>query len=207
MSIEVVDKIKKSQKIESVSSRPTRTEAEAAVSTLIAWAGDDPHREGVQDTPRRVTDAYREIFSGYQLNEYEILGRTFKDLERYGEMVLLKDIRIESCCEHHMLPIIGVAHIAYVARDRLVGLSKLARLVDMYAKRLQTQEGLTAQLLHALERVLNPLGVAVMIQATHQCMTMRGVHKPNATTVTEKMLGCFKDDPSMRQRFYQIVCR
>jgi GTP cyclohydrolase IA len=206
MSTETVDKIRKSQKLESVSSRPTRTAAEAAVRTLIAWAGDDPHREGVQDTPQRVIDAYREFFSGYQLNEYEILGRTFKDSERYGEMVLLKDIRIESCCEHHMLPIIGVAHIAYVARDRLVGLSKLARLVDMYAKRLQTQEGLTAQLVHALERVLNPLGVAVMIQASHQCMTMRGVHKPNSTTVTEKMVGCFKDDPSMQQRFYQIVC-
>ncbi|MBM93255.1 MAG: GTP cyclohydrolase I FolE [Legionellales bacterium] len=203
MNTDLLDKTEQSNL--KMNSKPSRSEAEQAVRVLIAFAGDDPNREGVQDTPSRVVDAYAELFSGYACSEYKILGRTFEDSERYGEIVLLKNIRVESFCEHHMIPIIGVAHVAYIARSRLVGLSKLARLVDMYAKRLQTQEGLTAQIAHALERVLNPLGVAVIVDAAHQCMTMRGVYKPDATTVTEKMTGCFKEDAVMRERFYRLI--
>ena len=184
--------------------RPTIDEAKKAVETLILWAGDNPYREGLIDTPKRVVNAYMEMFSGYKEDPAIILGKTFPDTDSYNEMVLLKNIAFESCCEHHILPIVGEAHIAYIAKDRLVGLSKLARLVDIYAKRLQTQEGMTAQILNALESALSPIGAAVMIEAKHSCMSSRGVYKPNSITTTEKFSGCFQD-PSMRDRFYKSI--
>jgi len=185
--------------------RPSREEAEAAVRTLISWAGDNPTREGLLDTPRRVVEAYDEFFAGYEGDPYEILTRTFEDVQGYNDLVMLRDIRIESHCEHHMLPIIGVTHLAYLPRDRVVGISKLARVVDMYAKRLQTQETMTAQIANAIEEVLQPQGVAIMIDAVHECMTTRGIHKPGTTTITTRFTGVFKDDPSYRDRFMQLV--
>ncbi len=185
--------------------RPSRAEAEDAVRTLIAWAGDDPSREGLADTPSRVVEAYEEFFAGYEGDPYDILSRTFEDVQGYDDLIMLRDIRIESHCEHHMLPIVGVAHIAYLPRDRVVGISKLARAVDLYAKRLQTQETMTAQIANAIEEVLQPQGVAVMIDALHECMTTRGVHKPGTTTITTRFTGVFKDDPSYRDRFIQLV--
>jgi GTP cyclohydrolase I len=185
--------------------RPTREEAEAAVRTLIAWAGDDPTREGLADTPGRVAEAFEEFFAGYDGDPYEALSRTFEDVQGYDDLVMLRDIRIESHCEHHMLPIIGVAHIAYLPRGRVVGISKLARVVDIYAKRLQTQETMTAQIAHAIEEVLQPRGVAVMIDALHECMTTRGVRKPGTTTITTRFTGVFKTDPAYRERFMQLV--
>lgn len=185
--------------------RPSRAEAEEAVRTLIAWAGDDPFREGLADTPARVAEAYEEFFAGYETDPNEILSRTFEEVQGYDGLVMLRDIRIESHCEHHMLPIIGLAHIAYIPRDRVVGISKLARLADIYAKRLQTQETMTAQIANAIEEVLQPLGVAVIIDALHECMTTRGVHKPGTTTITMRFTGLFKDDPEYRERFVQLV--
>lgn len=185
--------------------RPSRAEAEEAVRTLIAWAGDDPSREGLADTPARVAESYEEFFAGYEGDPYDILSRTFEDVEGYDDFVMLRDIRVESHCEHHMLPIIGVAHIAYMPRDRIVGISKLARVADIYARRLQTQETMTAQIAAAIEEVLQPLGVAVMIDALHECMTTRGVHKSGTTTITTRFTGLFRDDPSYRDRFMQLV--
>jgi len=185
--------------------RPTREEAEEAVRTLIAWAGDDPSREGLRDTPSRVVEAYEEFFAGYDRDPYGALDRTFEDVQGYDDLVMVRDIRIESHCEHHMLPIIGVAHVAYLPRGSVVGISKLARVVDLYAKRLQTQETMTAQIAGAIEEVLKPRGVAVMIDAIHECMTTRGVHKPGTTTITTRFTGVFKDDPSYRERFMQLV--
>jgi GTP cyclohydrolase I len=185
--------------------RPSRAEAEEAVRTLIAWAGDDPSREGLADTPGRVAEAYQEFFAGYDGDPYDILSRTFEDVQGYDDMVMLRDIRFESHCEHHMLPIIGLAHIAYMPRDRVVGISKLARVIDIYAKRLQTQETMTSQISNAIQEVLQPLGVAVMIDALHECMTTRGVHKPGTTTITTRFTGVFKDDPTYRDRFLQLV--
>jgi len=185
--------------------RPSREEAEEAVRTLIAWAGDDPLREGLADTPGRVVEAFEEFFAGYDGDPYDILSRTFEDVHGYDDLVMLRDIRIESHCEHHMLPIIGVAHIAYLPRSRVVGISKLARVVDIYAKRLQTQETMTAQIANAIEEVLKPHGVAVMIDALHECMTTRGVHKPGTTTITTLFTGVFKTDPEYRERFMQLV--
>lgn len=185
--------------------RPTRAEAEEAVRTLIAWAGDDPSREGLLDTPARVAEAYEEFFAGYDGDPYEILDRTFGEVEGYDDLVMVRDIRIESHCEHHMLPIVGVAHVAYMPSGRVVGISKLARVVDLYAKRLQTQETMTAQIASAIEEVLKPRGVAIMIDAVHECMTIRGVHKPGTTTITTRFTGIFKDDPAYRERFMQLV--
>ncbi len=185
--------------------RPTREEAEAAVRTLIAWAGDDPSREGLLDTPGRVVDAYEEFFAGYDGDPYEALDRTFADVAGYDDLVMVRDIRLESHCEHHMLPIIGVAHVAYLPSGSVVGISKLARVVDLYAKRLQTQETMTAQIANAIEEVLKPRGVAVMVDAIHECMTTRGVHKPGTTTITTRFTGVFKDDPGFRERFMQLV--
>ncbi len=185
--------------------RPSRAEAEEAVRTLIAWAGDDPSREGLADTPSRVVEAYEEFFAGYDADPYDILSRTFEDVQGYDDLVMLRDIRIESHCEHHMLPIVGVVHIAYLPRDRVVGISKLARAVDIYAKRLQTQETMTAQIAGAIDEVLQPRGVAVMIDALHECMTTRGVHKPGTTTITTRFTGVFKDDPAYRDRFLQLA--
>lgn len=185
--------------------RPTREEAEEAVRTLIAWAGDDPSREGLLDTPSRVVEAYEEFFAGYDGNPAEILDRTFGEVHGYDDLVMVRDIRIESHCEHHMLPIVGVAHVAYLPSGRVAGISKLARVVDLYAKRLQTQETMTAQIAAAIEDVLKPRGVGVMIDAVHECMTIRGVHKPGTTTITTRFTGVFNDDPAYRDRFLQLV--
>ena len=184
---------------------PTRYEAMQAVKTLIAWAGDNPSREGLIDTPRRVVDAYKEFFSGYKMNPEEILSTTFEEVEGYNEIIIIKDIRLESHCEHHIVPILGKAHVAYVPNKRVVGISKLARLVDSFSKRLQIQETLTAQIADTIQNVLNPLGVAVLIDAAHQCMTTRGVHKPQSSTVTRRMLGVFKKDPILRQEFLSSI--
>jgi GTP cyclohydrolase IA len=185
--------------------RPTRQQAEAAVRTLIAWAGDDPERDGVLDTPARVARAFEEYFDGYGIDPGEILGRTFAETDGYDEVVVLKDIRFESHCEHHMAPIIGKAHVAYLPKRRVVGISKLARLVEVYAHRLQIQEKLTAQIANTLEEVLQPRGVAVVVEAAHQCITTRGIHKPGVSMVTSRMLGAFRSDPSTRREFLSII--
>ncbi|NHK28571.1 GTP cyclohydrolase I FolE [Parvularcula flava] len=190
---------------ENVSSRPTRAEAEEAVRTLIRWAGDNPAREGLLDTPKRVTKAFEEWFAGYDDDPEAILERTFEEVEGYDDIVLMKDIRLESYCEHHMAPIIGKAHIAYLPNNKVVGISKLARLVDAYAKRLQIQEKLTAQIADTLNTVLEPLGVAVMIEAEHQCMSTRGVHKHGVDTITTRFTGAFRDDPKLEERFLRLV--
>lgn len=189
----------------SADQRPSREEAEAAVRTLLRWAGDDPTREGLRDTPKRVVKAYEEFFSGYSVEPHDLLARTFEETDGYDEMVLLRDIRFESHCEHHLAPIIGRAHVAYLPRRRVVGISKLARLVNAYAKRLQIQEKMTAQIANTIAEVLEPIGTAVVIEAAHQCMTTRGVHKPGVTMVTSRMLGAFRTDPSTRREFLSMV--
>jgi len=188
-----------------LSDRPSRAEAEAAVRTLIRWAGDNPAREGLIDTPKRVVKAYEEWFGGYDEDAEAILARTFDEVEGYDDIVLVKDIRLESTCEHHMAPIIGKAHIAYLPSERVVGLSKLARLVDVFAKRLQVQEKLTAQIASALQASLNPKGVAVMIEAEHHCMSTRGVHRHGADTITTRFTGAFLNDPRLENRFLRLV--
>lgn len=185
--------------------RPSREEAEAAVRTLLAWAGDDPAREGLQDTPARVARAYEEFFGGYAIDPVDLLQRTFSEVEGYDEMVLLRDIRFESHCEHHLAPIIGRASVAYMPTHRVVGISKLARVVDAYARRLQIQEKMTAQIANSIEQVLEPSGVAVVIEATHHCMTTRGVHKAGTTMVTSRMLGCFRKDAATRREFLSLI--
>jgi len=185
--------------------RPTREEAEEAVRTLIRWAGDNPDREGLIGTPDRVVRSYEEFFAGYQDDPAEILQRTFEEVEGYDEVVMLRDIRLESYCEHHMVPIIGRVHIGYLPDKRVVGISKLARVVDAFAKRLQIQEKLTAQIANTLQEVLQPRGVAVVIEAAHQCMTTRGIHKPGVTMVTSRMLGAFRDDASTRREFLAMI--
>ena len=184
---------------------PSREEAMQAVKTLIAWAGDNPNREGLIETPKRVVDAYKEFFDGYKMNPDEILSKTFEEVEGYDEMVIIKNIRLESHCEHHIVPILGIAHVAYMPNKKVVGISKLARLVDVFAKRLQIQETLTAQIAETIQRVLDPLGVAVLIDASHQCMTTRGVHKPESSTVTKRMLGVFKTDEHIRSEFMELI--
>jgi GTP cyclohydrolase IA len=185
--------------------RPTREEAEAAVRVLLRWAGDDPDREGLQDTPARVARAYEEFFSGYAVDPVALLERTFEEADGYDEIVLLRDIRLESYCEHHMAPIIGRAHVGYLPGQRIVGISKLARVVEAYAKRLQIQEKLTAQIANTISDVLQPRGTAVIIEAAHQCMTTRGVHKPGVTMVTSRMLGAFRDDPTTRRELLAMI--
>ncbi|WP_153101850.1 GTP cyclohydrolase I FolE [Paraburkholderia hayleyella] len=185
--------------------RPTREEAEDAVRVLLRWAGDDPQREGLLDTPARVVRSYEEFFSGYSVNPHEILSRTFSEVDGYDEMIVLKDIRFESYCEHHMVPIIGRAHIAYLPERRVVGISKLARLVDAFAKRLQIQEKMTVQIADALNDILQPKGVGVMLEASHQCMSTRGVHKTGVAMVTSRMLGAFRTDASTRREFLAII--
>ena len=184
--------------------KPTREEAEAAVRTLIAWAGDDPDREGLADTPRRVVKAYQDFYAGYGENPREELARVFTEVEGYADMVVVRDITFYSHCEHHMAPFSGKAHVGYFPRDGVVGLSKLARIVDMFSRRLQTQEALTAQIAGAIEEGLRSRGVAVMIEAEHSCMTMRGVKKHGASTVTTQFTGVFRD-PSERLRFLTLV--
>lgn len=185
--------------------RPTREEAEAAVRTLIRWAGDDPTREGLLGTPDRVARSYEEFFGGYRVDPVDFLKRTFEEVEGYDEMVVLRNIRFESYCEHHMVPIVGMAHVAYLPRHRVVGISKLARVVEAYAKRLQIQEKMTAQIANTVEEVLQPYGVAVVIEGEHQCMTTRGVHKPGVSMVTSRMLGAFRTNPETRREFLAII--
>ncbi len=185
--------------------RPTRDEAEAAVSTLLRWAGDDPAREGLLDTPARVARAFEDWFSGYNVDPEDYMKRTFEEVEGYDEMIVLRDIRFESHCEHHLAPIIGKAHVAYLPANRVVGISKLARVVETYARRLQVQEKMNAQIANCIQKVLDPKGVAVVIEAQHQCMTTRGVHKPGVTMVTSTMLGAFRKDPMTRREFLTII--
>ena len=185
--------------------RPSQAEVEQAVRVLIRWAGDDPEREGLAGTPARIARAYREYFSGYDEDPVELLQRTFESIDGYDEIVVLKDIRFESHCEHHLAPFIGKVHIAYLPNNRVVGISKLARLVDVYAKRLQIQEKMTSQIANTVDEILQPKGVAVVIEAAHQCMTTRGVHKPGVTMVTSRMLGVFRDDPSSRREVLAMI--
>ncbi len=187
------------------SPKPSRAEAEAAVRTLIRWAGDDPDREGLIATPGRVVSAYEEWFSGYGQDPRDYLQRTFDEVGGYDEIVLLRNIRFESHCEHHIAPVLGRVHIGYLPRNRVVGISKLARLVDVYAKRMQTQEKMTAEIAGCLEAVLKPFGVAVVVEAAHQCMTTRGVHKTDVTMVTSRMLGAFRDQVQTRQEFLSAI--
>jgi GTP cyclohydrolase I len=185
--------------------RPSQAEVEQAVRVLIRWAGDDPEREGLVGTPERIARAYREFFSGYDEDPVALLERTFEAIDGYDEIVVLKDIRFESHCEHHLAPFIGKVHIGYLPNNRVVGISKLARLVDVYAKRLQIQEKMTSQIANTMDEVLQPKGVAVVIEAAHQCMTTRGVHKPGVTMVTSRMLGVFRHDPSSRREVLAMI--
>jgi len=185
-------------------SRPTRAEAEAAVRTLIRWAGDDPTREGLQETPKRVTKAYEEFFDGYNKSPEEILSKTFGEVAGYDDMVVMRGIRVESHCEHHMVPVQGTAHVAYMPKGRVVGISKLARIVEAYARRLQTQETMTAQIANAIEKYLDPKGVAVVVDATHQCMTCRGVKHHDVFTITRQFRGCFKET-NQERRFWDLI--
>jgi len=187
--------------------RPTREEAEEAVRTMIRWARDDPAREGLRDTPARVVRAYEEFFAGYLQDPNQILQRTFSEVGGYDEMIVMTDIRFESHCEHHMVPVIGKAHVGYLPDQRVVGISKLARLVEVYARRLQVQEKMTVQIADCLQKALKPKGVAVVIEAAHQCMTTRGVHKPGVGLVTSRMVGAFRDDPSTRREFLAVIGR
>ena len=185
--------------------KPTRAEVETAVKTIIRWTGDDPARPGLKETPSRVTDAFEEYFRGYDQDPEAILQKTFEEIEGYDEMIVLRGIRFESHCEHHMAPIIGRAWVAYIPDGRVVGISKLARVVDAYAKRLQIQEKMTAQIANTIEQVLKPQGVGVVIKAEHHCMTTRGIHKPDTDMVTSRMLGAFRDNAITRQEFLTMV--
>src|ERR1700727_692063 len=185
--------------------RPSRAEAEKAVHTLLRWAGDDPRREGLADTPARVARAFEDWFSGYGQDPEEYLKRTFEEIEGYDDMVVLKDIRFESHCEHHLAPIIGRAHVGYLPSNKVVGISKLARVVEAYARRLQVQEKMNAQIAHTIDAVLQPRGVAVVIEAAHQCMTTRGVHKTGVTMVTSTMLGAFRENDVTRREFLAVI--
>ena len=185
--------------------KPSREEAEAAVRTLIAWAGDDPSREGLLETPKRVVKSYEEVYEGYDKDPKEILSKVFEEIEGYDEIVLVKDIPLQSHCEHHMVPIIGKAHVAYLPDQRVVGLSKLARVVDMFGKRLQTQETMTAQIADTINDVLQPKGVAVVIDAEHQCMSSRGVNKHGSSTITSRMIGVFRENQKSRMEFLNLI--
>jgi len=187
--------------------QPTREEAEEAVRTLIAWAGDDPAREGLIDTPKRVVKAWSEWFSGYEADPMSALGKTFEDVQGYDDMVMLTNIDVESHCEHHLAPILGVAHVAYLPQKAVVGISKIARVVEIFSKRMQTQETMTAQIADALNEAMAPRGVAVLVDAKHQCMTTRGVHHPNVSTITTTFTGEFKTDAALKDRFMRMVER
>ena len=185
--------------------KPSREDALAAVKTLISWAGDDPTREGLVETPDRVIRAYREFFAGYEEDPEQVLAKTFEEVEGYDDAVIVRNIRVESHCEHHMVPILGVAHVGYIPNKRVVGISKLARIVDIFGKRLQTQETMTAQIADTIDRVLEPKGVAVVIDAGHQCMSTRGIHKTESSTITSRMLGIFRDRPETREEFMHLI--
>ena len=195
----------RSQAGTSHSAQPSREEAEEAVRTLIAYAGDDPEREGLRDTPRRVISAYDEFFAGYHEEPLDVLSRTFDEVAGYDDIVMLRDIELHSHCEHHMIPFVGKAHVAYFPTDRVVGISKLARVVEVFSRRLQTQETMTAQIAETIDRALKPKGVAVMIEAVHQCMSLRGVKKPDVATITTQFTGVFKDDPAQQARFMMLA--
>ena len=185
--------------------KPTREEAEAVVRTMLAWTGDYPDREGLVETPKRVVRAYEQFFAGYEMDPKEVLSKVFEEVEGYDEMVIVKDIRVESHCEHHIVPILGKAHVGYLPNKRIVGISKLARVVDIFGKRLQTQEVMTAQIANVINEVLEPKGVAVVMNAKHQCMTTRGVHKPESSTITSTMLGAFRENPDTRAEFMNLI--
>jgi GTP cyclohydrolase I len=187
------------------SQRPSEAEVEAAVLTLLRWTGDDPEREGLRDTPRRVASAYREMFNGYDMDPAEELGRTFEEVAGYDDLVIVRDIQFHSHCEHHMVPIVGKAHVGYLPDGKVVGLSKIARVVDIFAHRLQTQEAMTAQIAGVIQDVLNPRGVAVMLEAEHMCMAMRGIRKQGSTTLTSTFTGTFKDNPEEQIRFMTMI--
>jgi GTP cyclohydrolase I len=201
----LVKPLNKSLRIESHDDGVERSDVEAAFRTIIRWAGDDPDRPGLIETPARMSRAFEEFFAGYRQDPVQILQKTFEEIEGYDETVMLRGIRFESHCEHHLAPIVGRAWVAYVPRGRVVGISKLARVVDVYAKRLQIQEKMTTQIANAIESALQPKGVAVIIKATHHCMTTRGVHKPDTDLVTSRMLGCFRDNPIKRQEFLSLI--
>lgn len=185
--------------------KPSMEEAQEAVRTLIRWAGDDPTREGLLDTPKRVVKSFSEFFRGYETNPEEILKRTFSEVEGYDEMIVLRDINFSSHCEHHMVPFTGRVHVAYIPKDKVLGISKIARLVDVYAKRLQIQEKMTSQIANTLNDLLGPQGVAVVVEASHMCMTMRGVQKPGTMMQTSQLLGIFRSDPRTRQEFFSLL--
>ena len=193
------------KKVTPIRNKPSRKQAEEAVKTLIKWAGDNPEREGLLETPKRVVNSYKEFFSGYDSKPEQILSKTFDEVEGYDEMVIVRNITIESHCEHHMIPFIGIAHIGYIPNKRIVGISKLARIADVFAKRLQTQEIMTAQIADTINEVLNPKGVAVVIDAQHQCMTTRGTHKTESSTITSRMLGLFRTNSNTRSEFMNLI--
>lgn len=199
------DRVPKDADLRIENARLMREEVEDAVRKLVMWAGDDPDREGLVDTPRRVVKAYEEFFSGYQVDPTDYLERTFEETDGYDEMIVLRDIAFVSHCEHHILPVIGKAHVAYLPNRRVVGISKLARVVEAYARRLQIQERMTAQIANAIETALQPRGIAVVVEAEHQCMTTRGVMKPGVSMVTSRMLGAFRDDAKTRLEFESII--
>jgi len=205
MDKKVSDEIIHTESINNKVTKPSREEAMEAVKTLISWAGDDPSREGLIETPKRVVKAYEEFFAGYGQDASKVLGKTFEDVNGYDDIVFLRDINIESHCEHHMVPIAGNAHVAYLPKDKVVGISKLARVIEIFAKRLQTQETMTMQIINTIDEALDPFGTAIMIDAKHQCMTTRGINKPNVSTVTTKFSGLFAEDAELRNRFMQLV--
>lgn len=188
-----------------MNNKPSKEEALAAVRTLISWAGDDPDREGLIETPDRVVRSYNEFFSGYEADAEAVLGKTFEDVEGYDEVVIVRNIRVESHCEHHMVPIVGVAHVGYIPNNKVVGISKLARVVDIFGKRLQTQETMTALIADTIDKVLQPKGVAVVIDANHECMSTRGIHKTESSTITSRMLGSFRDNIETRAEFMNLI--
>ena len=205
MDVKVSDRAIHTESNKEELKKPSREEAMDAVRTLISWAGDDPEREGLIETPKRVVKAYEEFFAGYAQDPVKVLGKTFEDVKGYDDIVFLRDINIETHCEHHMVPILGKAHVAYLPKNKVVGISKLARVIEIFAKRLQTQETMTMQILNTIDDTLDPYGTAIMIDAKHQCMTTRGINKPNVSTVTTKFSGSFSNDTDLRQRFMQLT--
>ena len=205
MDVKVSDRAIHTESNDEELKKPSREEAMDAVRTLISWAGDNPEREGLIETPKRVVKAYEEFFAGYAQDPVKVLGKTFEDVKGYDDIVFLRDIDIETHCEHHMVPILGKAHVAYLPKNKVVGISKLARVIEIFAKRLQTQETMTMQILNTIDDTLDPYGTAIMIDAKHQCMTTRGINKPNVSTVTTKFSGSFSNDTDLRQRFMQLT--
>ena len=205
MDVKVSDRAIHTESNDEELKKPSREEAMDAVRTLISWAGDDPEREGLIETPKRVVKAYEEFFAGYAQDPVKVLGKTFEDVKGYDDIVFLRDINIETHCEHHMVPILGKAHVAYLPKNKVVGISKLAMVIEIFAKRLQTQETMTMQILNTIDDTLDPYGTAIMIDAKHQCMTTRGINKPNVSTVTTKFSGSFSNDTDLRQRFMQLT--